>query len=156
VLHAGSTETGEPYFAMELVRGLPLTEYCDTKRLVLRDRLQLFISICEAVQHAHQKGVIHRDLKPSNILVTDEEGRPQPKIIDFGIAKAMGPQAAENVAKTMAGFAMGTVAYMSPEQASSTAIDVDTRDALRTARGQPAHRSGGGGALRVPCASRQR
>ncbi len=127
VLQAGSTETGEPYFAMELVRGLPLTEYCDTKRLALRDRLQLFIGICEAVQHAHQKGVIHRDLKPSNILVTDEDGRPQPKIIDFGIAKALGPQASENVAKTMAGFAMGTVAYMSPEQASSTTIDVDTR-----------------------------
>lgn len=127
VLQAGSTETGEPYFAMELVRGLPLTEYCDTKRLALRDRLQLFIGICEAVQHAHQKGVIHRDLKPSNILVTDEDGRPQPKIIDFGIAKALGPQASETVAKTMAGFAMGTVAYMSPEQASSTTIDVDTR-----------------------------
>jgi eukaryotic-like serine/threonine-protein kinase len=127
VLQAGSTDTGEPYFAMELVRGLPLTEYCDTKRLVVRDRLQLFIGICEAVQHAHQKGVIHRDLKPSNILVTDEEGHPQPKIIDFGIAKALGPQGSENIAKTMAGFAMGTVAYMSPEQASSTAMDVDTR-----------------------------
>ena len=127
VLQAGSTETGEPYFAMELVRGLPLTEYCDTKRLAVRDRLLLFIGICEAVQHAHQKGVIHRDLKPSNILVTDEEGQPQPKIIDFGIAKALGPQSAENTAKTMAGFAMGTVAYMSPEQASSTSMDVDTR-----------------------------
>ena len=127
VLQAGSTETGEPYFAMELVRGLPLTEYCDTKRLAVRDRLLLFIGICEAVQHAHQKGVIHRDLKPSNILVTDEEGQPQPKIIDFGIAKALGPQSAENTAKTMVGFAMGTVAYMSPEQASSTSMDVDTR-----------------------------
>ena len=127
VLHAASTDTGEPYFAMELVRGLPLTEYCDTKRLVVRDRLQLFIGICEAVQHAHQKGVIHRDLKPSNILVTDEDGHPQPKIIDFGIAKALGPLGADTVAKTMAGFAMGTVAYMSPEQASSTAMDVDTR-----------------------------
>lgn len=127
VLHAASTDTGEPYFAMELVRGLPLTEYCDAKRLVVRDRLQLFIGICEAVQHAHQKGVIHRDLKPSNILVTDEEGHPQPKIIDFGIAKALGPMGSDTVAKTMAGFAMGTVAYMSPEQASSTAMDVDTR-----------------------------
>ncbi|WP_396213034.1 tetratricopeptide repeat protein [Gemmatimonas sp.] len=126
VLQAGSTENGEPYFAMELVRGLPLTEFCDTRRLAVRDRLLLFIGICEAVQHAHQKGVIHRDLKPSNILVTDEEGYPQPKIIDFGIAKALGPQP-EHVAKTLAGFAMGTVAYMSPEQASSTAIDVDTR-----------------------------
>jgi eukaryotic-like serine/threonine-protein kinase len=127
VLHAGSTEHGEPYFAMELVRGPALTEFCDARRLAVRDRLQLFISICEAVQHAHQKGVIHRDLKPSNILVTDEEGQPQPKIIDFGIAKALGPQTAEGMAKTMAGFAMGTVAYMSPEQASATAIDVDTR-----------------------------
>jgi non-specific serine/threonine protein kinase/serine/threonine-protein kinase len=127
VLQAGSTDTGEPYFAMELVRGLPLTEYCDTKRLVLRERLQLFVGICEAVQHAHQKGVIHRDLKPSNVLVTDEEGQPQPKIIDFGIAKALGPLGSDTIAKTMAGFAMGTVAYMSPEQASSTAMDVDTR-----------------------------
>ncbi|WP_411281101.1 tetratricopeptide repeat protein [Gemmatimonas sp.] len=127
VLQAGSTETGQPYFAMELVRGLPLTEYCDTRRLSVRDRLQLFIGICEAVQHAHQKGVIHRDLKPSNILVTDEEGHPQPKIIDFGISKVLGPPQSEQLAKTLAGFAMGTVAYMSPEQASSTAIDVDTR-----------------------------
>ena len=126
VLQAGSTDDGEPYFAMELVRGLPLTEFCDTKRLAVRERLQLFIGICEAVQHAHQKGVIHRDLKPSNILVTDEDGTPQPKIIDFGIAKALGPQPAD-AARTLAGFAMGTVAYMSPEQASTTAIDVDTR-----------------------------
>ena len=126
VLQAGSTDDGEPYFAMELVRGLPLTEFCDTKRLAVRERLQLFIGICEAVQHAHQKGVIHRDLKPSNILVTDEDGTPQPKIIDFGIAKALGPPPAD-AARTLAGFAMGTVAYMSPEQASTTAIDVDTR-----------------------------
>ncbi|WP_309670254.1 serine/threonine-protein kinase [Gemmatimonas sp.] len=127
VLHAGSSETGQPYFAMELVRGLPLTEFCDARRMNVRDRLQLFIGICEAVQHAHQKGVVHRDLKPSNILVTDEEGHPQPKIIDFGIAKALGPQGPEVVAKTMAGFAMGTVAYMSPEQASNASMDVDTR-----------------------------
>jgi len=127
VLQAGSTETGQPYFAMELVRGLPLSEFCDTRRLSVRDRLQLFIGICEAVQHAHQKGVIHRDLKPSNILVTEEDGHPQAKIIDFGIAKAMGPPQSDQMAKTLAGFAMGTVAYMSPEQASSTAIDVDTR-----------------------------
>jgi non-specific serine/threonine protein kinase/serine/threonine-protein kinase len=126
VLQAGSTDDGAPYFAMELVRGLPLTEFCDTKRLAVRERLQLFIGICEAVQHAHQKGVIHRDLKPSNILVTDEDGTPQPKIIDFGIAKALGPPPAD-AARTLAGFAMGTVAYMSPEQASTTAIDVDTR-----------------------------
>lgn len=127
VLHAGSTETGEPYFAMELVRGLPLTEFCDQRRLSVPDRLRLFIGICEAVQHAHQKGVIHRDLKPSNILVTDEDGHPAPKIIDFGIAKALGPQGPDQITKTLVGFAMGTVAYMSPEQASTTAIDVDTR-----------------------------
>ena len=127
VLHAGSTDTGQPYFAMELVRGLPLTEFCDARRLNVRDRLQLFIGICEAVQHAHQKGVVHRDLKPSNILVTDDDGYPQPKIIDFGIAKALGPLGSDVVAKTMAGFAMGTVAYMSPEQVNNRAMDVDTR-----------------------------
>jgi non-specific serine/threonine protein kinase/serine/threonine-protein kinase len=127
VLQAGSTDTGQPYFAMELVRGLPLTEYCDARRLSVRDRLLLFAAICEAVQHAHQKGVIHRDLKPSNVLVTDEEGVPTPKIIDFGIAKALGPANGEQVAHTMRGHAMGTVAYMSPEQANHASTDVDTR-----------------------------
>lgn len=127
VLQAGTTDSGQPYFAMELVRGLPLTEYCDARRLSVRDRLLLFVGICEAVQHAHQKGVIHRDLKPSNVLVTDEDGVPAPKIIDFGIAKALGPQTGEPVAQTMRGHAMGTVAYMSPEQANHASTDVDTR-----------------------------
>jgi non-specific serine/threonine protein kinase/serine/threonine-protein kinase len=125
VLGAGTTETGQPYFAMELVRGLPITLFCDARRLPIRDRLLLFISVCEAVQHAHQKGVIHRDLKPSNILVSDEDGHAQPKVIDFGIAKALGPTG--NATLTMSGMAVGTAAYMSPEQANSGQVDVDTR-----------------------------
>ncbi len=125
VLGAGTTETGQPYFAMELVRGLPITLFCDARRLPIRDRLLLFISVCEAVQHAHQKGVIHRDLKPSNILVSDEDGQAQPKVIDFGIAKALGPTG--NATLTMGGMAVGTAAYMSPEQANSGQVDVDTR-----------------------------
>ncbi len=125
VLSAGTTEQGQPYFAMELVRGLPITTYCDTRRLSVRERLSLFISVCEAVQHAHQKGVIHRDLKPSNIMVGDEDGHPQPKVIDFGIAKALGP--ATSATLTMSGMAVGTAAYMSPEQADAGQLDVDTR-----------------------------
>src|SRR5512133_1324610 len=127
VLQAGETETGEPYFTMELVRGLPITAYADTHRLSVADRLQLFIEVCRAVQHAHQKGVIHRDLKPSNVLVTEQDGRPQPKVIDFGIAKATGRELSEQIAVTMAGVAVGTAAYMSPEQASAPATDIDTR-----------------------------
>ncbi len=127
VLHAGSTETGQPYFAMELVHGLPITTYCDSRRLTLRERLRLFIATCEAVQHAHQKGVIHRDIKPSNVLVTDEDGHAQPKVIDFGIAKALGPLSPDLTMFTMSGMAIGTVAYMSPEQADPAGIDVDTR-----------------------------
>lgn len=128
VVTAGETESGQPYFAMELVRGLPITQYCDEHRLSVRQRLELFIAVCQAVQHAHQKGLIHRDLKPSNILVTDADGTPQPKIIDFGIAKAVGQPLTEDTLVTLAGHAVGTVAYMSPEQAeSSSAADVDTR-----------------------------
>lgn len=126
VLQAGSTPTGQPYFAMELVRGQLLTEFCDTRRLSVPQRLDVFIQVCDAVQHAHQKGVIHRDLKPSNILVTDEDGQMLPKIIDFGIAKALGPQT-DATTRTMQGIALGTVAYMSPEQANSAKMDVDTR-----------------------------
>ena len=125
VLGAGTTESGQPYFAMELVRGSPITTWCDAHQLSVRERLSLFINVCEAVQHAHQKGVIHRDLKPSNILVSDEDGRPQPKVIDFGIAKALGP--ATNATLTMSGMAVGTAAYMSPEQADAGQVDVDTR-----------------------------
>ncbi|MHB0963113.1 MAG: tetratricopeptide repeat protein [Gemmatimonadaceae bacterium] len=127
VLQAGETETGEPYFTMELVRGLPITAFADTHRLSVPDRIQLFIEVCRAVQHAHQKGVIHRDLKPSNVLVTEQDGRPQPKVIDFGIAKATGRALSEQIAVTMAGVAVGTAAYMSPEQASAPATDIDTR-----------------------------
>ncbi|MCU0626104.1 MAG: serine/threonine-protein kinase, partial [Gemmatimonadaceae bacterium] len=126
VLQAGSTDGGQPYFAMELVRGRPITTFCDTHRLTIRERLTLFIDVCQAVQHAHQKGVVHRDLKPSNILVAEEDGRPRPKIIDFGIAKAVGPQPAD-VLQTQEGLALGTVAYMSPEQADADAPDIDTR-----------------------------
>ncbi|HEV8148612.1 MAG TPA: serine/threonine-protein kinase, partial [Gemmatimonadales bacterium] len=127
VLHAGTTESGEPFFAMELVRGLPITQYCDIHRLPLAQRIELFIAVCRAVQHAHQKGVIHRDLKPSNVLVSEQDGVPQPKIIDFGIAKAVGQQLTENTLLTLGGQAIGTAAYMSPEQADSAGIDIDTR-----------------------------
>lgn len=126
VLNAGATDQGQPYFAMELVRGPPITEYCDGRRLSVPDRLQLFIEVCQAVQHAHLKGVIHRDLKPSNVLVAEQDDRPHPKVIDFGISKALGPQG-ENTLRTLSGTALGTAAYMSPEQADAGATDVDTR-----------------------------
>lgn len=127
VLDAGATDAGRPYFVMELVRGVPITDYCDQARLPLRERLELFLLVCRAVQHAHQKGIIHRDLKPSNILVTTYDGHAVPKVIDFGIAKAIGPAGADPTVYT--GFAqlIGTPAYMSPEQAEMTAQDVDTR-----------------------------
>ena len=127
VYHAGETDAREPYFAMELVHGLPITEYCDTQRLTAKQRLQLFITVCHAVQHAHQKGVIHRDLKPSNILVTEQDGVAQPKIIDFGIAKALSPQLADSTLVSRLGQPLGTALYMSPEQADSSGLDVDTR-----------------------------
>lgn len=127
VLQAGETPAGEPFFAMELVKGLALTDYCDSRRLSTIERLELFISVCEAVQHAHQKGVIHRDIKPSNILVTEQDGKPLPKIIDFGIAKALGLRLTDKTLVTNVGHPLGTAAYMSPEQAESSGIDVDTR-----------------------------
>lgn len=127
VLNAGATEAGEPYVVMELVRGLPLTEYCDVHHLTTAQRIDLFIAVCHAVQHAHQKGVIHRDLKPSNVLVVEEDGVPRPKVIDFGIAKALGRELTEQTLVTHAGVALGTAAYMSPEQAQSSGMDVDTR-----------------------------
>ncbi len=127
VLDAGTTDSGLPYFVMELVKGLPLTEYCDTRTLSTRDRLELFVAVCQAVQHAHQKGVIHRDLKPSNVLVAEHDGVPEPKIIDFGIAKAVGLQLTEKTLVTELGQTMGTAAYMSPEQAEASGLDVDTR-----------------------------
>src|SRR5262245_25055585 len=106
-LDAGATEAGRPYFVMELVHGIPITAYCDQKQLPTHERLPLFIKVCQAVQHAHQKGVIHRDLKPSNILVAMVDGRPQPKVIDFGVAKATGQRAAEHTAYTRLGFKIG-------------------------------------------------
>lgn len=127
VLEAGATDTGRPFFAMELVHGVPLTTYCDEQRLGMRDRLALFVQVCRAVQHAHQKGIIHRDLKPSNILVTRHDGRPVPKIIDFGIAKATQGRLTERTVFTAFEHVIGTPAYMSPEQAELTGLDVDTR-----------------------------
>jgi serine/threonine protein kinase/Flp pilus assembly protein TadD len=127
VLDAGEAASGRPYFVMELVRGVPITNYCDQSRVALRQRLELFISVCHAVQHAHQKGIIHRDLKPSNILVTLHDGVPVAKVIDFGIAKALGQRLTEKTLFT--GFAqmIGTPLYMSPEQAELSGLDIDTR-----------------------------
>jgi serine/threonine protein kinase len=127
VFDAGTTDAGRPYFVMELVHGVPVTAYCYEAVLPLRERLALFVAICQAVQHAHQKGVIHRDLKPSNVLVTMLDGRPVPKVIDFGIAKAIGQQLTEKTIFTQFGAAVGTFEYMSPEQAGMSALDVDTR-----------------------------
>lgn len=127
VFDAGMTDTGRPYFVMELVRGVPITEYCDQCKLTVEERLKLFVSVCQAVQHAHQKGVIHRDIKPTNVLVAIPDGVPSPKIIDFGVAKAINQRLTEQTLRT--GFAqmLGTPLYMSPEQAEMSVLDVDTR-----------------------------
>lgn len=127
VLDAGATETGRPYFVMELVRGIPITKYCDENRLSTRERLDLFVKICQAVQHAHQKGIIHRDIKPSNILVTLHDGVPVPKVIDFGIAKATEGRLTDHTLFTAFEQFLGTPAYMSPEQAEMSGLDIDTR-----------------------------
>jgi len=127
VLDAGATTTGRPYFVMELVRGIKLTEFCDQNRLTAEQRLELFIKVCQAVQHAHQKGIIHRDLKPSNILVTLNDGAAVPKIIDFGIAKATEGRLTDLTVYTELNQLIGTPAYMSPEQALMTSVDIDTR-----------------------------
>ena len=124
---AGASDEGRPFFAMEYVKGLPITTYCDAQRLDTRQRLELFRQVCEGVQHAHQKGVIHRDIKPSNILVAIEDGRPVPKIIDFGVAKATSQRLTERTLFTELGQWIGTPEYMSPEQAELTGLDVDTR-----------------------------
>jgi serine/threonine protein kinase len=126
VLDAGATERGRPYFVMERVAGEPITAYCDRFRLTVRERLQLFADVCDAVHHAHQKGILHRDLKPSNILVSDQEGRPLPKIIDFGLAKAMDERLSD-AEQTRLGDVLGTPAYMSPEQLDPLSVDIDTR-----------------------------
>jgi len=127
VLDGGATDTGRPYFVMELVRGVPVLEFCDENKLSTKDRLRLFIEICQAIHHAHQKGVIHRDIKPSNVLVTMNEDRPVPKVIDFGIAKATQHELTEKTVFTRYNEFMGTPAYMSPEQAQFSGLDIDTR-----------------------------
>ena len=128
VLDGGTAESGRPFFVMEYVKGIPLTRFCDNARLSINDRLALFVPVCQAVQHAHQKGIIHRDLKPSNILVCLSDGKPVPKVIDFGLAKAIHqPLLTEHTLHTACGTMMGTPSYMSPEQAEFNNLDVDTR-----------------------------
>ncbi len=124
---AGTTDSGRPYFVMELVNGVPITQYCDDNNAITRQRLELFTLVCHAVQHAHQKGIIHRDIKPSNILVTLHDGVPVPKIIDFGIAKAINQELTDKTLATGVGHMIGTPLYMSPEQAERSGLDVDTR-----------------------------
>ena len=127
VLDAGATDTGRPYFVMELVHGVPITEYCDDNQLTPRERLELFVPVCQAIQHAHQKGIIHRDIKPSNVLVTLYDGKPVPKVIDFGVAKATEQRLTERTLFTQFGTIVGTLEYMSPEQAEMSGLDIDTR-----------------------------
>ena len=125
IFDAGATAKGRPYFVMEYIEGAPITQYCDRKRMTTRERLALFLAVCRAVQHAHQKGVIHRDLKPSNVLVTEQDGAPVPKVIDFGIAKATDKWAVENTLLTQFGQIVGTPEYASPEQADTMTGDID-------------------------------
>src|SRR5215472_10385935 len=127
VFDAGATPQGQPYFVMEYVPGLPITEYCDQKKLKIADRLQLFIQVCEGVQHAHQKAIIHRDLKPANILVVEADGKAVPRIIDFGVAKATAPHLGDETFYTQVGHFVGTPGYISPEQADPSVRDIDTR-----------------------------
>src|SRR5262249_40518660 len=125
VLDAGTTSAGRPYFVMDLVKGVAITKYCDEHRLTQRQRLELFIPVCQAIQHAHQKGIIHRDLKPSNVLVALYDGKPVPKVIDFGVAKAAGQTLTEKTLVTGFGSLVGTLEYMSPEQAEINQLDID-------------------------------
>src|SRR5262245_43225718 len=127
VLDAGTTESGRPYFVMELVRGIPINDYCDKQRLNPRERLELFLDVCQAVQHAHLRGIIHRDLKPSNVLVTLHDGSPVVKVIDFGVAKALNQELTEKTLFTQFSQMVGTPLYMSPEQAELSGLDIDTR-----------------------------
>ena len=127
IYDAGETEQGRPFFVMEYVPGVPITTYCDQNRLSLPDRLELFTQVCDGVQHAHQKAIIHRDLKPSNILITVQDGKPVPKIIDFGVAKATAQSLTEKTMFTELGMVVGTPEYMSPEQADMSGQNIDTR-----------------------------
>ena len=127
VFDAGTTDSGRPYFVMEFVRGVAITEFCDQNHLTPRGRLELFVTVCQAVQHAHQKGIIHRDIKPSNVLVTMQDGRPVAKVIDFGVAKALHQQLTDKTIYTRVAQMIGTPLYMSPEQAQLTGVDIDTR-----------------------------
>ncbi|MGO9111924.1 MAG: serine/threonine protein kinase [Thermoguttaceae bacterium] len=127
VLDARATESGRPYFVMELIHGVPITRYCDENHLAPRERLELFVPVCEAIQHAHQKGIIHRDIKPSNVMITLYDGKPVPKVIDFGVAKATEQTLTERTLFTQYGSMVGTLEYMSPEQAEMSALGVDTR-----------------------------
>ena len=127
VLDAGTTESGRPYFVMELVKGVPITQYCDERHLPLRQRLELFVTVCQAIQHAHQKGIIHRDVKPTNVLIAEYDEQAVAKIIDFGVAKAVGSRLTERTLFTEFGQLVGTLEYMSPEQAKLNQLDIDTR-----------------------------
>jgi len=127
VFDAGTTPAGQPYLVMEYVDGRPITDYCDSNKLTIRQRLRLFMRVCEGVQHAHQKAIIHRDLKPSNVLVADVDDKLMPRIIDFGLAKAAAPLSPGETLFTQVGTLVGTPGYMSPEQADPDARDVDTR-----------------------------
>jgi serine/threonine protein kinase/Tfp pilus assembly protein PilF len=127
VLDAGTTDSGRPYFVMELVHGVPITKYCDDNHLTPRERLELFVPVCQAIQHAHQKGIIHRDVKPSNVMITLYDGKPVPKVIDFGVAKATEQKLTERTLFTQYGTMVGTLEYMSPEQAEMSALGADTR-----------------------------
>ena len=132
VLDAGMTPNGQPFFVMELVNGLPLNKFCDELKLKPRNRLELFVPICQAVQHAHQKGIVHRDLKPANILITMIDGKPVPKVIDFGVAKATAGKLTDESMNTQFGAVVGTLEYMSPEQAGFSGEDIDTSTRLST------------------------
>src|SRR3989442_5152338 len=127
VLDVGATDTGRPYFVMELVHGVPITKYCDDNHLTPRERLELFVPVCQAIQHAHQKGIIHRDLKTANVMVTLYDGKPVPKVIDFGVAKATEQRLTGRTLFTQYGTMVGTFEYMSPEQAEMSALGADTR-----------------------------
>ena len=127
VLDAGTTDGGRPFFVMELVKGMPITQFCDERKLTPRQRLELFVPVCQAIQHAHQKGIIHRDIKPSNVLVALYDDRPVPKVIDFGVAKAAGQTLTDKTLMTGFGAVVGTPEYMSPEQANLNNLDIDTR-----------------------------